>query len=135
MKKLLKLLVVLVICILSLVGCETEQVEEETNTISLASCMKNDNIAKSQKGTNLTYYYRDNDCLSIYYITSWKNAKLSVKRYYTNQEAYELRKSLEKDAKYSDSDKKVSLSNYEEIADMDAYWDEIASSSIYTIVE
>lgn len=135
MKKLLSVFLILVICISTLVGCETEVVEEETNTISVEKCMKNDNILKSEKGNNLTYYYKDADSLSIYYVTNWKNPKLSVKRYYTNKEAYELRKKLETEAKCNDSERKISHNNYEQIDDMDAYWDEISNSSLYTIVE
>ncbi len=138
MKKIIYTIMMIFILLSSLIltGCSGDtNVQEAPDESTVLSCMKNDSINKSVQGTNLTYYYIGPDDISIYYVTSWKNGVVSLKKYFWNKEQYDLQKAFYSDAKLNDKALTIYVREYTVVEDMDAYWTEIENSPTYTIVK
>lgn len=129
------IILILILCFVTLLcGC-TSNNNEPINTISLATCMQDSNAKASKKGENITYYYSTPDEISLYYAQNWKKGIISWKRYFINEEQYNLQKALYPNAVCKDKDHTIFIKEYLKVDDMDAHWDSIENSSIYKIVK
>lgn len=135
MNRLLKIIFVAIIIVasLSLSGC-FNNVEEEPKLV-VSECIKDSKFEKSEKGKTLLYYYATPTEVSLYYCNGWKGGKISCKKYFLNKDTYEIEKNLVKADKTSDKELTIYIKEYQVVNNMDAYWDEIEASSIYTIVK
>lgn len=136
MKKIISIIALVIILSMSfiLTGCEEEK-KEEVNTFTVEYCMKDAGISKSVQGTNLTYYYIGPDDISIYYVTSWKRGVVSLRKYFSDKDKYELQKTMYDVTRCDDQKLSIYVKDYIKVDDMDAYWTEIENSSTYTIVK
>lgn len=137
MRKVLKILtlVIAIIGMITLTGCTTETTEEETNVLSLAVCMQDAGLEKSEFGKNLTYYYMGPDDISLYYVKNWKTGKVVLKRYFATEEQYNVQKGLYPDAKANDKKLLLTIDDFMTVENMDTYWNEIENSTTYLIVK
>ena len=137
MKKVLKILtlVIVIISMLTLTGCTSEKNKEEENVLSLAACMQDAGLEKSEYGKNLTYYYIGPDDISLYYVKNWKTGKIILKRYFATEEQYNVQKGLYPDAKANDKKLLLTIDDFMTVENMDTYWTEIENSTTYIVVK
>lgn len=137
MKKMISciLLVIMVSVFCILAGCTGEQEQIINNTLTVEACMKDAGVSKSVQGTNLVYYYKGPEELSLYYVNSWNSGVVSLKRYYVSAEKYNIEKTLYTNARCDDRNLTIQVGEYSRVEDMDAYWTQIENSSTYTIVK
>ncbi len=135
MRKFFKLIfiVMMIVASLSLTACLRHK--EEAPQLSLADCISKSGYKASNKGENILYYYATPTEVSLYYCNNWKSGRIECKRYFLDKETYELEKSLAKADRYKDEELWFSIKNYKVVDNMDTYWDEIETSSVYTIVK
>jgi len=136
MKNFLKIVLIMLMLVgsLSLTGCFERKPKEPS--VSVEECIQESGFKKSEKGKILLYYYATQTEVSLYYCDHWKTGNISCKRYFIDKSTYELEKSLAQNIyKADDSNYSFYIKEYASVGNMDDYWDEIASSSIYQIVE
>lgn len=130
------MLIVLLSFVFLLGGCTSNKTPvEDPNAVTLSGCLEDVGAGASVKGENLTYYYVSQDEISLYYSKNWKKGIISWKRFFVNEEQYNLQKSLYPDAVCKDAQKTILIKEYIKVDDMDAYWDSIENSSVYTMVK
>lgn len=128
-------LITAIVGILTLTGCASETSEEESNLLSLSTCMQDAGVNRSEYGKNLTYYYKGPDEISLYCVKNWKNGKVMLKRYFSTEEQYNVQKGLYPDARADDKKLVLTMENFMTVQDMDTYWSEIENSTTYIIVK
>ena len=130
-----KIILIAILCFVTLLGgCGSKPVVEN-NAITIESCMKDLLIKPSVKGENITYYYNTAEELAVYYTDNWNKGVIKCKRYFRNEEHYNIQKSLNSDAKFKDDLLTIEIKEYMKVDDMDAHWDYIENSSVYTLVK
>lgn len=130
-----KIIFVLMICFVTLLGgCGSKKVVENPG-ITIEKCMKDALVNPSVKGTNITYYYNSPEELALYYSTNWQKGVISCKRYFKNEEHYNIQKSLNPNAKFKDKELTMVIKEYLKVQDMDAHWDSIENNSMYILVK
>lgn len=137
MNKILKMLIltISIIAMITLTGCTSNEVAEETNPLSVSACMQEAGVNKSEYGKNLTYYYKGPDDIALYYVKNWNNGEVTLRRYFATEEQYNVQKNLYPDAKTNDNKLFFTLNKYMKVEDMDTFWNEIENSTTYTIVK
>lgn len=141
MKKILQFtwIVVIAVTLCFLTGCNYEEEEENPNALTLSSCMQDASLEKSEYGKRLTYCYIGPDEISLYYIRSWKNRVVGLKRYFATEEQYNTQKALYenmyKDINFNDKKLLITIKEFVKVENIESYWEEIKNSTIYTIVE
>lgn len=134
--KIVKVLTLCLLLISTLVlgGCMTKD-EEPVNTLTVEACMKDANIPKSVQGDKLTYYYKGADELNLYHVSNWGNGVVTLRKYFVNQEKYEVQKGIYKNSVPNDKKMMIYVEQYDVVSDMDAFWSEIENSSTYIMVK
>lgn len=122
---------------LILTGCSDNNVEPViVNTVDVGTCMFDVGANNSVKGECLTYYYRGPEDLTLYYTTNWNKGFISMKKYYVTQEKYLIEKPLYPNAtRVNDTELTIQVQDYMKVEDMDAYWNQIETSSTYVMVK
>lgn len=126
------MLVITILLTLGLCGCTTENVEE-VNTLNVSVCIQDANLEKSSYGEKLTYYYAGSNEVSLYYIRNWRNGVVNLKIYFANEEEYNIQKGLYPNAQCNDKKLLITVNDYMTVADMNSYWNDIETSSTYTM--
>lgn len=126
------MLVIMILFVFALCGCTTENVEE-VNTLNVSSCIQDANLEKSSYGEKLTYYYAGSNEVSLYYIRNWRNGVVNLKIYFANEEEYNIQKGLYPNADCNDKKLLITVNEYMTVTDMNSYWNDIETSSIYTM--
>lgn len=130
-----KVILIAMLCMLTLLGgCGSKKVVDNT-AITIESCMKDLLINPSVKGSNITYYYNTAEELAVYYTDNWNKGVIKCKRYFRDAEHYNIQKSLNPDAKFKDDLLTIEIKEYMQVEDMDAHWDFVENSSVYTLVK
>ena len=126
-------IIVMVIASLSMTACLKKQDEEPK--LVLADCIADSGFERSVKGEKMLYYYATPNEIALYYCSGWKSGRISCRKYFLDKDTYELEKSLADVYRFKDEKLTFLVKEYKVVEDMDAYWDEIEASSIYTIVK
>lgn len=131
-----KKLLLLILCFTMLLcGCSSNKDVEPTNTINIKTCMSNVGARPSVQGESLTYYYSTADEISLYYVSNWRKGIVSWKRFFLNEEQYNLQKSIYPNAICKDKELTILIKEYMVVEDVAAHWSAIESAGIYTIVK
>ena len=128
-----KLIILCFIPVVLLTGCGEKEVEEPvTKPFSVSYFIKENDIEKSEKGKKLTYYYVSDGEITIYFVTNWNKGVISMRRFFTDKDKYDLQKSVAPaKSKCNDEELSIYIKEYNTVSDMDAFWDEIENSMIY----
>ena len=129
------LLIVMLSLVTLLCGCESDEIVEPTYTLDVYSCMASIAVEPSQRDMNLTYYYSNSDEIALYYTRSWKDGVISCKRFFINPEIYNLQKSLYPFAEFDDEFLTIEIEEFMVVPDMNAHWDSLESSGVYTVIK